>query len=185
MEHETDEILVTHIQSGNHDLFGLLIDRYEQKLKRYARKFINNADDIEDGVQEVFIKAYVNILSFDATKRFSPWIYRIAHNTFVNVLKKKHYVPSLLFDADTILPQLPAPETADKEALAQELKEAMEHSLDALPLKYKEPLVLYFYEDMNYQDIADVLHIPISTVGVRMQRAKQKLRALYELHTNR
>jgi RNA polymerase sigma-70 factor, ECF subfamily len=172
----TDEMLAIEVQNGKTEAFGLLVERYQDKLLRYARKFLSNKEDIEDQVQEVFIKAYTNMQSFDVTLRFSPWIYRIAHNTFINALKRNQFLPVSFFDPDTFFPQLVASEETDKEALLREMHSMLETSLDTLPIKYREPLILYFYEHMSYQDIADILHIPITTVGVRITRAKEKLK---------
>ena len=85
----TDEDLVLRVKSGGIEAFGFLVERYEDKMKRYARKFLFGYTDIEDTVQKVFIKAYVNIQSFDTSRKFSSWLYRIAHNEFINAIKKK------------------------------------------------------------------------------------------------
>ncbi len=179
MREEADELVAKRVQAGDTDAFGLLIERYEARLKRYGWRFLNTKEDIEDMVQEVFIKAYTNIKSFNPERRFSPWIYRIAHNEFVNSLRKQSRFPQSFFDPDTILPQLAAPETADGERLSAELRSAIESSLETLPPKYREPLVLYFYEEMSYRDIANVLKLPVATVGVRIKRAKEKLLTAY------
>lgn len=179
MREETDEAVARRVQAGDADAFGILIERYETRLKRYGWRFLNTKEDIEDMVQDVFIKAYTNIHSFNANRRFSPWIYRIAHNEFVNALRKQSRYPQSFFDPDTILPQLVAKETTDGERLDAELKEAIEASLETLAPKYRAPLVLYFYEEMSYQDIANVLKIPTATVGVRIKRAKEKLQKAY------
>lgn len=78
--HQTDEELASLIQSGKVEFFGTLIVRYDAKMKRYSRKFLSDQEDTKDVVQEIFIKAYVNIQSFDAKRKFSSWLYRIAHN---------------------------------------------------------------------------------------------------------
>lgn len=83
----TDEQLALAVQRGDAESFGRLVERYQAKMLRYAYKFLL-AGNSEDAVQEVFIKTYQNINSFDAAQRFSPWIYRIAHNEFINHLKK-------------------------------------------------------------------------------------------------
>jgi RNA polymerase sigma-70 factor (ECF subfamily) len=85
----TDEAVAREIQKGNNMLLGVIIDRYEKKLTRYIGKFTSNTDNINDLVQDVFIKCYTNIQSFDTKQKFSSWIYRIAHNESVNFLKKK------------------------------------------------------------------------------------------------
>ena len=181
-EERTDEEIATQVQRGDVDAFRLLVERYEQKIGRYARRFLFDADEAKDLVQDVFIKAYVNIRGFDADRRFSPWLYRIAHNEFVNALKKKtkERANVSLFDFDVLFPsvKLTAKETADDAVRRHELKRALEGSLDRIPQKYREPLVLYYFEELDYKEIADVLRIPVSTVGVRLQRGKAMLKKL-------
>jgi len=181
MNEETDESIAERVQGGGTEAFGLLVTRYEAKLSRYARKFVRDSDDIMDVVQEVFIKAYINIKSFRTTERFSPWMYRIAHNEFINALKKRRSIPFSFFDfeIDAFFPHLTAPEQADQVANDRILKEAMDQCLDTLDAKYREVVVLSFYEELSYEEISDVLHIPISTVGVRILRAKEKLKKIY------
>jgi RNA polymerase sigma-70 factor, ECF subfamily len=180
MPERTDEEIAVEVQKGDAESFRILIERYEPKMARYAKRFLFATDDAKDLLQEVFIKAYVNIRSFDATRRFSPWIYRIAHNEFVNALKKKTKERDniSLFYVDVLFPHPVAKETADEGSGRRELKEILEGSLEQLSRKYREPLVLYYLEDMDYKEIAEVLHIPVSTVGVRLQRGKTLLRKL-------
>jgi len=108
MANETDEAIAILVQNGESEAFGMLVERYEEKLMRYARKFLRDPDDAKDIVQEVFIKAYENIQSFDASRRFSPWIYRIAHNEFVNGIKKRARGPIFGIDFDLVFPHLTA-----------------------------------------------------------------------------
>ena len=176
----TDESIAAQVQQGDTEAFGVLVSRFEAKISRYARKFLRVSEDREDLVQEVFLKAFVNIKSFDTSRKFSPWLYRIAHNEFVNALKKGSRQPFQLFDFDTVLPHLAAPETADKDAERREISKEMETCLSELDIKYREPLVLYYLEELSYETIAEVLHIPISTVGVRMRRGKHRLKEIYE-----
>lgn len=175
----SDEQIATIVQAGDANAFGELISHYEAKLKRYARKFLNSEDEIEDLVQDVFIKSYMNIQSFNASLKFSPWIYRIAHNTFVNELKRKHRIGFSFFDVDTMLPSLPAKETADAATLETELREELDTLIKELTPKYREVLILHYLESLSYQEISDILQIPVTTVGVRMNRARKKLRECY------
>lgn len=174
----TDEQIAARVQQGDNEAFGALVERYEQKLLRYARRFLFDRHDAEDMVQEVFLKAYTNIQSFDATRRFSPWIYRIAHNAFLNTIKKRQHEPIPFFDPDTLLPHPVSPQRTDDELTVRELREMLETSLGQLPPKYREPLVLFYFQDLSYQEIADVMEIPTSTVGVRINRGKAMLRAI-------
>lgn len=175
-----DEEVAAAVQRGDSESFRILVERYEPKMVRYAKRFFFDGDEGKDLVQEVFIKAYVNIQSFDASRRFSPWIYRIAHNEFVNNIKRRQKERDniSLFDFDVLFPHLTAKETADDGFNKAEVKRMLDRSLDTLGAKYREPLVLYYFEDMDYREIADILHIPVSTVGVRLQRGRAMLKKI-------
>jgi RNA polymerase sigma-70 factor (ECF subfamily) len=173
---KTDEDIAREVQAGNAQEFAALIDRYEAKLIRYGRRFLSSNDEVQDAVQEAFIKAYVNLRSFDPSRRFSPWIYRIAHNEFVNAIKKRGKENVSLSDFDTVFPHPVARETADEAATTSELRRFLDARLHGLDPKYREPLVLYYFEEMDYKEIADVLHIPVATVGVRLKRGKDMLK---------
>ncbi len=176
----TDETVAKLVQEGDIDKFGILMERYGAKLFRYGKKFLSNEDNIEDVVQDVFIKTFENIKSFDTKQRFSPWIYRIAHNTYINALKKNSIGPMYLFDFDTLLAHTVTDESISKEAEEKEMKEIVEKGLSKIEPKYREILVLYYIEDLSYKEIAEVLHIPVGTVGVRIMRAKELLKEKYK-----
>jgi RNA polymerase sigma-70 factor (ECF subfamily) len=89
MDEQSDEAIVLLVQGGDLSAFKTLIDRYDSKMMRYAKRFLFGYDDAQDALQEIFIKAYRNIKSFDTRRRFSPWLYRIAHNEFINSIRVK------------------------------------------------------------------------------------------------
>jgi len=174
----TDEEIAKKVQSGDTEAFGLLVERYEDKMLRYARKFLFGYEDAEDAVQVVFLKSYTNIQQFDPSKKFSSWLYRIAHNEFINVIKKKGKESVPLFEMDTVLPHLVAKEDSAKDLEQKELKEMLDKNLQKVSPKYREILVLYYLEQMGYTEIAEILKIPASTVGVRLSRGKAALKKL-------
>ncbi|MEA3452935.1 MAG: RNA polymerase sigma factor [Patescibacteria group bacterium] len=176
----TDEEIVSIIRSGETDSFGILVERYEVKMKRYARKFLFGYEDAEDIVQQVFLKAYINIKSFDRDKKFSSWLYRIAHNEFINAIRKKKREPLPFFDSDLLFPRLATKESADKEIKEEELRQIIDKCLDKVSPKYREPLVLYYFEELSYKEISTILRIPVSTVGIRILRAKKTLKSFCE-----
>ncbi|MDB5225192.1 MAG: polymerase sigma factor SigW [Candidatus Adlerbacteria bacterium] len=176
----TDEELAKAVQAGNPDMFGPLVEQYEAKLLRYGRKFLSAREDIEDIVQDVFVSAYQNIQSFDASQKFSPWIYRIAHNAFVNGLRRKSRNPLVYVDFDTFLAHPAYDDPAPREREQEEIKAMLGKSLDGLDYKYREVLILYYLEELSYKDIADILQVPQGTVGIRLRRAKEALRKEYE-----
>ncbi len=174
----SDEDIVREVQTGTTDAFGVLVERYEDKMKRYARRFLFGYEEAEDLVQEVFLKAYTNIYSFDSTRKFSSWLYRIAHNEFINAIKKKGREPVPFFDPDSLFPHPIASEQTDGEITKKETTEQLESCLDKIDAKYREILVLFYFEDMNYQQIADILQLPVATVGVRLKRGREKMKIL-------
>lgn len=177
----SDEDLASLVQQGQKEKFGELMKRYSAKLFRYGRQFLKDSDNIDDVVQDVFIKTYQNINSFDTKQRFSPWIYRIAHNTYINAIKKQNSGPLYLFDFDILVSHTAAEEDPIiKEREQKEIKEIVEKGLSEIEPKYKEILVLYYIEDFSYKEIADILKVPIGTVGVRVMRAKKILKEKYE-----
>ncbi len=177
----SDEELAKLIQEGDVEKFGLLMERYSGKLFRYGKKFLSNDDNIEDVVQDVFIKTYQNINSFNISQRFSPWIYRIAHNTYINAIKKQNSGPMYLFDFDTLISHTVVEENPIiKEREQKEIKEVVDKGLKEIEPKYREILVLYYIEDFSYKEIADILQIPVGTVGVRIMRAKEILKGKYK-----
>lgn len=182
MDHQSeqsDEEIIKAIQAGDTELFGTIVVRYEQRMMRYAQRFLFGYTDAQDVVQDVFIKAYTNIQGFDTKRKFSSWIYRIAHNEFINAIKKKGKEPLPFFDPDTLFPHPVSNERTDRHVLESELKVALDESLGQLDPKYREPLVLFYYEEMDYQTIAEILKIPKSTVGVRINRGKKALNKIY------
>ena len=176
----SDEELVAQVRRGEVEQFGILMARYEPKLMRYGSRFLTQGEDIRDTVQDVFIKTYQDIQSFDTSQRFSPWIYRIAHNAFANELRRKSRSPIRLPDFDLLLGHTPALESTDTESERASLIRMVETGLERIPPKYREVLILYFMEELSYKEIADVLRVPVNTVGVRIARAKMALKVSYK-----
>ena len=176
----SDEELASFVQKGDTEKFGLLMERYQDKLFRYGRKFLSSEDNIEDVVQEVFIKVYQNIRSFDSSQRFSPWIYRIAHNTYINAIKKSASGPLYLFDFDTLISHTVVDDPIVREREQKEMKEVVDNGLAEIEPKYREILILFYLEDLSYKEIGEILQIPIGTVGVRIMRAREILKQRLE-----
>lgn len=175
----SDETLARRVQAGESNAFGTLVERYEAKLARYGTKFLSSRDDITDLVQDAFIRAYQNIQSFDASLRFSPWMYRIAHNEFVSALRKRSRNPVVSVDFDALVAHPVYDDPAPREREQKEMRALIDKGLEQVSAKYREVLVLYYLEDLSYREIADVLQVPVSTVGIRLLRGKEALKAVY------
>ncbi len=170
----SDEELARKVQEGDVAAFGTIMERYAARLTRYGRRYLARDEDIEDVMQDVFLKTYQNIQSYNTAYRFSPWIYRIAHNAFVNVLRKHTHRTFEFFDFDTFVSPLSFSEPQEVESA--KLERVIEEHLSELAPKYREVIVLHYFEELSYDEIAEVLHIPIGTVGVRLRRARLQLK---------
>jgi RNA polymerase sigma-70 factor (ECF subfamily) len=175
-----DEEIARRVQTGEEELFGVLMKRYEQKLSRYGSKFLSNTDTIDDIVQDVFISAYQNIRCFDISRRFSPWIYRIAHNAYINALSKNSRMPITLFDFDALVSHTVYEDPTEVEREQKEIQLMLEACMKKISSKYKEVLLLRYYEDMGYKEIAEVLAVPTGTVGIRLKRAREALKKIWD-----
>lgn len=175
IEKKSDEDLVS-LSLKNPDYFLPIVRRYEDKLFRYIRRISNlDKDETEDVLQDVFIKVYKNLNSFDSSLKFSSWVYRIAHNeTISNYRKRKNKAEIIQFDVDgSFIKNIADEYDLEKEFALEELKEKIALILAVLDLKYREVLVLRFLEAKNYSEISDILKKPEGTVATLLNRAKK------------
>ena len=177
----SDEDIVKKVIDGDLQLYEQIVIRYQDKLSRYIKRLTNRSQEVDDLVQEVFIKVFKNLRRFNPKLKFSSWIYRIAHNESVNLIKsgwiqKITSLEQLFFLGE----KSDIEEKLDQRQLEQKMKKCLKQ----LPIKYKEVLVLYYYEDKSYQEISDILRINNQTVGVLLHRGKIKLKKLCQNKTN-
>lgn len=167
----TDEEIVEKVRSDDRDLYAVIIDRYKNKLLRYATNIIHDNDRASHVVQDSFIKAYINLNGFNTKKKFSSWIYRIVHNEAMSVIKKYQKEIPMLDDFD-----LENEEDITKDFEQKETVIYVEKCLNSIPLIYSEPLTLYYLEEKSYEEISEILRIPMGTVAIRMNRAKKLMK---------
>lgn len=173
----SDEELVEIVRSQDKEAYRELVERYQDRLFRYARYLVRDYDRAHDVVQESFVKAFVNLNSFRSDKKFSSWIYRIVHNEAINLIRKHKKEVSLEDGGEAFL--MPADDNTHADAEAAEMATFLREKLDDLPFEYREPLILFFLEDLPYEEIGDVLRLPVNTVGTRIRRGKTLLKSLY------
>ncbi len=160
----------------NEDYFLYLMERYEKKLLSYISKISHiNLDEAEDVLQEVFIKVFRNLASFDKSLSFSAWIYRITRNeTISHFRKNKVYYNGLNQEENELLLNSLESEVDTAQELDHKfLEKNMGKVLDRLDNKYREVLVLKYLEEKDYKEIADILKKPMGTVAILLKRAKE------------
>ncbi|HCC04838.1 TPA: hypothetical protein DEP58_00850 [Patescibacteria group bacterium] len=170
--------------STEREAFACLVDRYEEKLLRYLKRIMPGlGEEAHDVLQEVFIKAYVNVQGFDTALSFSSWIYRIAHNEAINWLRKKKVRPDTVAlgddDFQTFAHSMEVSRGTHEYTLT---KDAVARTLSHMPEKYYTVLVLHFLEGKSYEEISDILTTPSGTVATLIHRAKKQFSSMHEQH---
>lgn len=163
----SDEEIVEKVRSIDQELYSVVIERYQHKLMRYATHLVHDEDIALDIVQNSFIKAFVNLYGFDSKKKFSSWIYRIVHNEAMNSIKK--------YKKEIQMPEgidFASDEDITKDFEQKENFIKVEKCLGKIPVLYSEPLSLYYLDEKTYEEISDILRIPMGTVATRISRAK-------------
>lgn len=183
-----EETVIQRILNGEKELFEILIRRNNQKLYRIIRSYLKDESEIEDVMQESYIKAYTKLYQFNQKAQFSTWLIRIAINESLAQLKKKgktlhlnNYNQNLSDDFILEIPDRknlnPQEKMAHKEA-----KQLLENAIDRLELKYRTVYILKEVEEMSLKEIATALELSLANVKIRLYRSKEKLKeTLYEL----
>lgn len=181
-DHLSDEDLA---QKSLEDVafFEELMRRYEQKLMRYILRISHFCPQTaEEILQDVFLKVWKNINNFDASVKFSSWIYRITHNETISLFRKfraRGEDQKMNLDEELFLPsKVDFIQDLDQEFSAQKIHQI----LDLMKSKYREVLVLKFLEEKSYEEISDILQKPDGTVATLINRAKEQFRELASRH---
>lgn len=176
-----DETLVDWATSGDRDAFGALVERHRRGLVNYLVRMTGNRDAATDLAQDVFIKAYQSLASFDPTYRFTTWLYRIASNWAIDNLRRKHPRTLPLTEGPgedgAPSPVVAGHDPSPHDALRlKELEIRLEQAIAALPSGYRQLILLRHHRHCRYDEIARITRLPIGTVKNRIFRARAILR---------
>lgn len=176
---DPDRELVRLAQGGDARAFEALVVKYQRRVARHVTRWVKRPSDVEDVVQDVFIKAYRGLPSFKGDSSFYTWIYQIARNTSFNFVTRQQKHVVLRDDiAGDEAPQFEDTVGSDHEdpergMLARQISDTVEAAMKRLQPDLAEALVLYEVEGKPYKDIAEMLQIPIGTVRTRIFRARE------------
>ena len=181
---DDDRRLIAECLGGRLDAFGELVSRYQTRLYNAAIRLVNSPEDAADVVQDAFLNAYQSLRTFKGDAEFYTWLYRIAANTAISLKRKKRAAISL--DAGGpeggIDPDDPSDYIKPGVALSRTEQEAqLQNAMSKLSHEHKEVLLLKDIEGLKYEDIAEMLGVPIGTIRSRLHRARLELRELLEL----
>ncbi len=177
-----DRRLISDALEGRSEAFGELVIRYQDRLYNAVLRVTDNPDDALDVVQDAFVNAYQSLKSFKGDAEFYTWLYRIAFNTAVSLKRKKRALVSLDAGRDSengsgVEPEDHCEDTRPGVALQRSEEEALlQAALNRVSAEHRIVLVLKDIEGMKYEEIAEVLGVPIGTIRSRLHRARLELR---------
>lgn len=169
----TDEEVVEIVCRDNQEAYAEIIRRFQKKLLRYTTYILGDSHKASDAVQETFISAFINLKSFNQKKKFSSWLYRIAHNQAINQLDKfeREQAWEDNYEGDSGI-------NLEEAVIKKQLIREAHTCLEKMPIIYREPLTLYYLEEKSYEEISDILRLPLGTVGTRINRGKISLKKI-------
>ncbi len=165
--------LIQRCRAGDEAAFAILFDRYKNLVYKIAYLMLDSAEDAEDALQEVFLQVHRSLARFDPERsNFTTWLHRITVNHCLNRRRRNRQAPLPLDDAmlSTLSQHGPSPDERVDE------REALQHALAQLTEKQRTLVILRYYGDLSYAEIAQVLDIPVGTVRSRLSQATKMLR---------
>lgn len=172
-----DAQLVTASKNGDQDAFSLLVQRYQRRVFNLVFRMLQNYEEASEITQEAFLAAWQGLRSFRGEARFSTWLYRIAYNCALKQLetRKREQALHLALQAEqTFAEDEHTGQTAHLEMLDNQ--EMVQEQLSQLPPKYRIVLILRHLQDMSYEEMAEVLTMPIGTIKTHLFRARNLLK---------
>lgn len=174
VDHDADDLaLVARCRAGDLGGFEALVQRYQRVLFTVSLRILGDYDAANDAAQNAFIKAYQKLESFDTSRRFFSWIYRILVNECLNARRDnpRH---------EPLAPDLPAAGTPADLLESAERRRAVQAAILALPMDYREVIVLRHFTELSYEEIGETLHVPAKTVKSRLHTARTRLAAMLQ-----
>lgn len=173
---------IKEVLKGDHNAFGEIVEIYKDKVFQLCYRMLGNRHEAEDMAQEAFLRAYVNIHTFNTKLKFSTWLYRISTNLCIDRIRKKK--PDFYLDAEVagtdglnMYAQVAANTTMpEDEVESLELQDTIQREILLLPEKYRTVIVLKYIEELSLKEIGEILDMPIGTIKTRIHRGREALR---------
>jgi RNA polymerase sigma factor (sigma-70 family) len=179
---DSEQALIRSALGGDQKAYKALFDAHRQAIFHIAVKIVRNAEEARDLVQETFIRAFGSLKTYDSTYRFSTWLYKIAANCSIDSIRKRKIDalsldrPIETRDGDVRMEVPDYSYHPEQDLTAKQQRFSIEEAIESLPDKYKEVIVLRHKEDKAYEEIAELLKVPVGTVKARIFRARELLK---------
>lgn len=178
--YEQEQIWVQQARRGDRNAFSRLVEAYQRPIFNLTYRMLGSVEEAEDAAQEAFLRAYSRLGQYDPEMKFSTWLFSIANHYCIDRLRKRR-TTQISIDDNPVLQNLegdsPRPEG---HTLQQEARIEVQNMLDRLAPEYRTPLVLRYWEELSYEEIAASMNVTVATVKSRLFRARQQLAALYK-----
>lgn len=173
---ESDQVLLV-LAKKQPEAFGVLMERYEQPLRRYLRRLTGWGDEeVSDILQEAFIKMYRHLNDYDEELKFSTWAYRITHNQAIDTLRSVETRPFLSqVSLEDVEQFVPTAKDTEADFLRRDDLEQVREAILGLPLLYRDVLILRFLEEKTYEEIVDIVKKPKGTIATLIRRGRALL----------
>ncbi len=163
--------VIKQVKKGNREAYQVIVERYMQRAYYIALGFVRNSQDAMDISQESFIKAFRKIKRFDSEKSFFPWFYKLLKNLCLDHIKRRSRVQEIPLDEARVL---------NEEREDREMKEILWRGIEGLSFEQKEVIILRYFQQFSYQEIAEITAKPVGTVMSSLYYAKKRLKKAIE-----
>lgn len=175
-----DDKFVKRAIEGDQDAYKDLMNKYQKPLYFHVLKMVRNHEQVEDLVQEAFMKAFNNLSSYNTNYAFSTWLYRITTNHTIDYLRKKKLKTTSINDPvktkeGEMQIQISDDAETDRDIIRKERKTIIHNAINDLPEKYRRVIEMRHLQELSYQEIADQLDLPLGTVKAHIFRAREML----------
>ena len=178
-QNNAEQIWIEQARRGDKRAFSSLVEAYQRPVYSITYRMLGNPEEAEDAAQEAFLRAFSNLHRYDPKRKFSTWLFSIANHYCIDRLRKRR-VKWISIDDNPVLGNMagngPMPE---RKVLGQEERDDVQRVLEQLEPGYRMPLVLRYWEECSYEEIADIMEISVPAVKSRLYRARQQVARLY------
>jgi len=173
---DTEAVWIQQAQAGDQSAFTRLVEAYQTPVYNLAYRMLGNSVEAENAAQETFIRMYTKLDTYDPERKFSSWLLAIASHYCVDLLRRRRMNYLSLDDLPPMV-ELAMPKSAQPEQIVvrEQDASAVQKLLEALPPNYRTPVVLRYWYDMSYHEIADAMGVTESTIKTRLHRARARL----------
>src|SRR5579859_1746335 len=170
-----DAALVELILGGEQELFSVLVERYKDAVQNLAYRMLGNVTEAEDVTQETFVRAYTQLATYKSVHKFSTWLLSIASHLAIDQLRRRRFLALPLEDVPFLEWRPDTGIGPEQSALQGEQQDEIQRYLQLLPGKYRAVIVLRYWHDFSYQEIASALNLTDPLVKARLHRARELL----------